>query len=203
MLSGGRRLTIASWNIAAINNNPFEYWITYKENPAYEDLMIQVEKFLDAPGDRDVKVNQVFTEDMFTKLDSRLTGVGWKSVRPYWEADFQDRRIVSGFMKVGACFHGWTDFGFLFLACLCACSNKLLVCFHVCCFRISCWEASVSLPCLIVLRIPSMWRAVRVKSTDRLSSICMLAICRLWTSGGVPGRSSCLTTNYASKEKRE
>jgi hypothetical protein len=107
MLSAGRRLSVATWNIAAINNNPFEYWITYKENPAYEDLMIQVEKFLDAPGDKDVKINQVFTEDMFTKLDSRLTGVGWKSVRSYWEEDFQDRRIVSGFMKVGVCMDGW------------------------------------------------------------------------------------------------
>jgi hypothetical protein len=107
MLSAGKRLSIATWNIAAINNNPFEYWITYKEEPAYEELMIQVEKFLDAPGDKDVKVNQVFTEDMFTKLDSRLTGVGWKSVRSYWEADFQNRRIVSGFMKVGVLL--WID----------------------------------------------------------------------------------------------
>mmetsp|Transcript_39140 Transcript_39140/g.60276 ORF Transcript_39140/g.60276 Transcript_39140/m.60276 type:complete len:579 (-) Transcript_39140:95-1831(-) len=99
MIAAGRRLSVATWNIAAINNNPFEYWITYKQNPEYEKLMINIEKFLEDPGDKDVKVNQVFTEDMFSKLDTRLTGVGWKSVRSYWEADFRDRTIVSDFLK--------------------------------------------------------------------------------------------------------
>jgi hypothetical protein len=100
MLASGRRLAVTTWNIAAINNNPFEYWITFKQNPEYEKLMINVENFLENPGDKDVKVNQVFTEEMFTKLDSRLTGVGWTSVRSYWESDFQNRNIISGFMKV-------------------------------------------------------------------------------------------------------
>ena len=36
MIASGRKLTAATFNIAAINNNPFEYWITYNENPAYE-----------------------------------------------------------------------------------------------------------------------------------------------------------------------
>ena len=108
MTVAGRRLSIATWNIAAINNNPFEYWITYKQNPEYEKLMINIESFLESPGDKDVKVNQVFTEDMFSSLDKRLTGVGWTSVRNYWESDFRDRTIVSGFLKV--CY-----FCFLFL----------------------------------------------------------------------------------------
>mmetsp|Transcript_16733 Transcript_16733/g.45899 ORF Transcript_16733/g.45899 Transcript_16733/m.45899 type:complete len:514 (-) Transcript_16733:133-1674(-) len=101
MISAGRKLAVTTWNIAAINNNPFEYWITYKENPEYEKLMINIENFLENPGDKDVPVKEVFTEEMFTKLDSRMTGVGWKSVRSYWESDFQDRRIVSGFLKDG------------------------------------------------------------------------------------------------------
>jgi hypothetical protein len=99
MIAAGRKLAVTTWNIAAINNNPFEYWITYKENPKYEELMINIEKFLEEPGDKDVPVNKVFTEEMFTKLDSRLTGIGWTSVRSYWEKDFQNRKIVSGFMK--------------------------------------------------------------------------------------------------------
>mmetsp|Transcript_34118 Transcript_34118/g.82060 ORF Transcript_34118/g.82060 Transcript_34118/m.82060 type:complete len:721 (+) Transcript_34118:677-2839(+) len=99
MIASGRRLAVTTWNIAAINNNPFEYWITYKENPDYEQLMIDIEKFLEEPADKDVAVKDVFTEDMFTKLDTRLTGVGWTSVRSYWESDFQNRKIVSGFMK--------------------------------------------------------------------------------------------------------
>ena len=100
MVQAGRRLTVATWNIAAINNNPFEYWITMKENPAYEQLMVNVEQFLENPGDKDVPVSQVFTEDMFAKLDSQLTKVGWTSVKPYWDGDFKDRKIVSQFMKV-------------------------------------------------------------------------------------------------------
>jgi hypothetical protein len=99
MILAGRQLAVTTWNIAAINNNPFEYWITYKENPEYEKLMINIEKFIDNPGEKDVPVNQVFTEEMFTKLDSRLTGVGWTSVRSYWESDFQNRKIISGFVK--------------------------------------------------------------------------------------------------------
>ncbi|KAG7368448.1 hypothetical protein IV203_031191 [Nitzschia inconspicua] len=99
MIAAGRKLAVTTWNIAAINNNPFEYWITYKENPAYEALMINIEKFLEEPGDKDVPVKQVFTEEMFNNLDTRLTGVGWTSVRNYWEADFQNRKIVSGFLK--------------------------------------------------------------------------------------------------------
>ena len=99
MASAGRKLAVTTWNIAAINNNPFEYWITYKENPEYEKLMINIENFLENPGDKDIPVKDVFTEDMFTELDNRLTGVGWVSVRSYWEEDFQNRKIVSGFMK--------------------------------------------------------------------------------------------------------
>ena len=107
MISSGRRLAVTTWNIAAINNNPFEYWITYKENPAYEQLMIDIESFLESPSgdERDIPVSQVFTEEMFTKLDARFSNpnVGWTSVRSYWESDFQHRKIISGFMKVRRC----------------------------------------------------------------------------------------------------
>lgn len=99
-LLSGKRIQIATWNIAAINNNPFEYWITYKENPAYEELMLKVEQFLEAPGDKDVLVPHVFTNKMFDELDKRLTGTAdWKSVRSYWDDDFSKRKIIDGFMK--------------------------------------------------------------------------------------------------------
>lgn len=111
MIASGRRLAVTTWNIAAINNNPFEYWITYKENPDYENLMINIELFLETPGDKDVPVKEVFTEDMFSKLDARLTGVGWTSVRSYWESDFQNRKIVSGFLKVRPCERNFMDDG--------------------------------------------------------------------------------------------
>lgn len=64
--------------------------------------MSNVEEFLERPGDRDVSVLQVFTQDMFDQLEKRMLDVGWESVRSYWENDFRDRKIVSGFMKVGS-----------------------------------------------------------------------------------------------------
>lgn len=38
---------------------------------------------------------------MFTSLESRMDAVGWNKVRSYWEDDFQNRKIISGFMKDG------------------------------------------------------------------------------------------------------
>jgi hypothetical protein len=97
-----RRLQISTWNIAAINNNPFEYWITAKDNPHYDKLMLDVENFIINPGDNDVPVSDVFTQGMFDQLDKRLTETaGWKSVRSYWDDDFSKRKIVAGFMKDG------------------------------------------------------------------------------------------------------
>ncbi len=100
MASTKRRLQIASWNIAAINNNPFEYWITYDENENYEKIMSDIEAFLEQPGEKDVLVSEVFTEEMFSELEKRMTEVGWQSVRSYYESDYMNRKIVSGFMKV-------------------------------------------------------------------------------------------------------
>lgn len=99
MRTAARKLHITTWNIAAINNNPFEYWITYEGNPAYDQLMLNVEQFLESPGDKDVPVSQVFTDDMFTELDAKFVEVGWSSVKPYWDTDFKNRKIVSEFMK--------------------------------------------------------------------------------------------------------
>lgn len=95
-----RQLQIATWNIAAINNNPFEYWITYDENPEYERIMTSIEEFLENPGEKDVSVSDVFTEDMFTRLEKRMDGVGWDNVRSFWDGDFKNRKIITGFMKV-------------------------------------------------------------------------------------------------------
>jgi hypothetical protein len=98
MRTAGRKLHLSTWNIAAINNNPFEYWITYKDN-VYEDLMVKIEHFIENPGDKDVPVSQVFTEEMFSELNQKLTDVGWTSVQSYWDNDFKNRKIVSQFLK--------------------------------------------------------------------------------------------------------
>ncbi|KAL7478756.1 hypothetical protein ACHAW6_004512 [Cyclotella cf. meneghiniana] len=36
---------------------------------------------------------------MFGQLEKRMNAVGWDSVRSYWDGDFKNRKIVSGFMK--------------------------------------------------------------------------------------------------------
>lgn len=99
MAAAKRTLQVSTWNIAAINNNPFEYWITYDENPDYEKIMSDIETFLDNPGNKDVPVSDVFTNEMFSELEKRMDGVGWDNVRSYWDSDFKDRKIISGFMK--------------------------------------------------------------------------------------------------------
>lgn len=86
---------------AAINNNPFEYWITHKD-PAYNTLMEGVQAFIDSPGAHDVAVKELFSEAMFADLCKLLTehGIaGVEGTRSLWESDYSKRLIVSGFLK--------------------------------------------------------------------------------------------------------
>lgn len=100
--SGARGLSVATWNVAAINNNPFEYWITMKGHPAYNKMMVDVENFIENPGSEDVAVNEVFTDAMYDSLEQYMGGAGFKDlpkVRKFWEDDFKSRPIITGFMK--------------------------------------------------------------------------------------------------------
>jgi hypothetical protein len=103
MRNNGRTMTVATWNIAAINNNPFEYWLTMADNPDYEALMTSVEKFIESPEDNDIPVHKVFTDAMFDKLQTRMKAVGWSDVdivrTEYWKKDYRNRKIVSQFLK--------------------------------------------------------------------------------------------------------
>ncbi len=69
------KLRLVTWNMAAINNNPFEYWITH-DDPVYTRLMEDVSAFIQAPGDKDVPVHQVFTDAMFDELCVAMTAAG-------------------------------------------------------------------------------------------------------------------------------
>lgn len=96
-----KEVHVVSWNVAAVNNNPFEYWITHHD-PAYNELMDGVQDFLDHPGERDVGVHEVFTDKMFNQLlcdmiDANISGL--KEVARLWRDDFSQRKIVSGFLK--------------------------------------------------------------------------------------------------------
>jgi len=96
-----KALTVATWNIAAINNNPFEYWI-HSEDEAYNKLMSDVQAFISEPGDKDVRVKEVFTDAMWDELKEKMKGAGWAGVDDVddlWQDDYRRRKIVSGFLK--------------------------------------------------------------------------------------------------------
>lgn len=110
----GTPLNVATWNIAAINNNPFEYWITYSgaEARQHEQLMAGMEGFIENPGNRDVAASSIFTEAMFVELMDEIQNVrgpSWNSIdfkRKYWSAagstgglNLKTRNIISDFMK--------------------------------------------------------------------------------------------------------
>lgn len=95
------QLSVATWNLAAINNNPFEYWISHSDG-SYKELMDQVERFIDAPGDRDVAVAEVFPAPLFQELLSLMKAEGWQGlekVTALWESDFSKRKVISGVLK--------------------------------------------------------------------------------------------------------
>jgi len=104
------KLKTATWNIAAVNNNPFEYWITH-EDEAYNTLMQGVQSFIDQPDlhssgearlvSQDVPVSQVFTPKMWAELKALMTAQGWDvaATEQLWASDFSQRKIISGFMK--------------------------------------------------------------------------------------------------------
>ena len=91
-----------TWNMAAINNNPFEYWIT-TDDVEYNNLMKAVSDFIQTPSaDKDVSVYNVITEDMFKKLTEKMTAVGWTGideVKTRWDNEYKNRTIITGFIK--------------------------------------------------------------------------------------------------------
>ena len=102
--NSNKTLRALTWNMAAINNNPFEYWIT-NEDPAYNKLMMDVSEFIDKPGARDIAVSAVFTPVMFQALMSSMKKVGWSGldeVEQRWNSEYKDRKIISGFIKDSA-----------------------------------------------------------------------------------------------------
>ena len=100
--SRGRLMSLStlSWNIAAVNNNPFEYFLTHPD-PKYISLMEGVEGFIETPGERDVAVGSVFTQAMYDDLAKRMEAQGWDvaPVAAVWSSDLSQRTIIGGFLK--------------------------------------------------------------------------------------------------------
>ena len=96
-------LRVLTWNMAAINNNPFEYWISH-DDPVYNKLMADVSAFIKTPGDKDVPVSTVFSDDMFAELKTEMVAAGWDGVdqvEELWKTDYRKRKIISEFVQDG------------------------------------------------------------------------------------------------------
>jgi len=104
LAASASRLKVVTWNVAAINNNPFEYWVSYP-NPAYNTLMASVERFIQNPGADDVAVKKIFP--WYDDLERLMLASGLVSaadaaqVREIWDKDISQRAIVTGFLKDG------------------------------------------------------------------------------------------------------
>eukprot|EP00277_Geminigera_cryophila_P024310 CAMPEP_0179467202 /NCGR_PEP_ID=MMETSP0799-20121207/48387_1 /TAXON_ID=46947 /ORGANISM="Geminigera cryophila, Strain CCMP2564" /LENGTH=466 /DNA_ID=CAMNT_0021272487 /DNA_START=73 /DNA_END=1472 /DNA_ORIENTATION=- len=92
---------VATWNIASVNNNPFEYWVSHPD-PAYNELMEGVQDFIDNPGQRDVSIEDVLDVSMVGQLFADLRHHDVQhvdEVESMWKTDYSQRTIIAGFLK--------------------------------------------------------------------------------------------------------
>jgi|MDSW01.1.fsa_nt_gb hypothetical protein len=90
------KLRVATWNVAAVNNNPFEYYVDH-DDPAYFRMLRCVEELIDSPGDRDVMLGTLINDAMFADLCRELEIARFAHVdaaRECWARDLKKRRCV-------------------------------------------------------------------------------------------------------------
>lgn len=97
-------LTTLTWNIAAINNNPFEYWITY-EDPNYNDFMLEVQRLIERPGQRQKVLSSILDDASLRELTTLMkTTTTWSAsdvdqAGRVWREEYRDRLSVDEFLK--------------------------------------------------------------------------------------------------------
>jgi hypothetical protein len=92
--------SVVTWNIASINNNPFEYWVTHHD-PEYNSLMKSVQELIDRPGQRDVQLGQIFSNDMVSELmdDMKVNNLeGVDTIWSMWTEDYSRRKCIQDFL---------------------------------------------------------------------------------------------------------
>ena len=91
---------VSSWNIAAINNNPFEFWISYSDS-TYDDMMQAVETFI-SDQQNDLTIQELFSNDMFLELKyefEELDVHGLPALEEIWKLDFSQRFCFKEFLQ--------------------------------------------------------------------------------------------------------
>ncbi|KAH9249474.1 hypothetical protein BASA81_012836 [Batrachochytrium salamandrivorans] len=97
-------LLVTTWNIAAINNNPFEYHIDWPEDPRYAKLMTGVQDFMSSP-EQDIAIEQVFSDNKYDELselmhrEMNLSREVLQQVKDLRWSSLKKKKIVSGFLK--------------------------------------------------------------------------------------------------------
>ena len=103
LLSANRRpeINVATWNIAAPNNNPFEFWSTH-HNQDYDNLMSALQRCFDCPLEMNVPIEQIFSHSMYEELKKELTGQGKEELEMLdfiWVSDLSKRKAITEFLK--------------------------------------------------------------------------------------------------------
>ena len=102
-------LRAMTWNVAAINNNPFEYWIEHPD-PAYNEMMAAVGAMIADPAsfpEVDRPLGELFTDEMWQELKVCIISIGVPAadiarVESIWWKDLKGRKIVSEFLMDGS-----------------------------------------------------------------------------------------------------
>jgi len=98
---GPGSLRVTTWNIAAINNNPFEYWIS-SDDPSYESTMTAVQNFIKSPGQNDVTVGTIITSKLLAEMRRGMKAHNIPEVDAAireFKTNYKNRRIISDFLK--------------------------------------------------------------------------------------------------------
>jgi hypothetical protein len=95
-----QELTVLSWNISAVNTNPFEYWVTH-DDPTYLELMARVEVLIHEPGTSDVKLENIFSHDRFQELRQEMERHNIEhiqEVEQLWLNEYREKFAIKQFL---------------------------------------------------------------------------------------------------------
>ena len=99
-MPSNQALTTLSWNISAVNTNPFEYWITH-DDPKYLELMARVEALIHNPGSSDVKLQNIFSQRMFQELRDEMIKHNIShvdEVEKLWMIEYKEKFAIKQFL---------------------------------------------------------------------------------------------------------
>ena len=86
--------------MAAINNNPFEFWV-HCPDEQYNEFMNRVEDIMQTT-DKDFNIIDIFTDERFNDLEEEMCRAGVEgslALRKFWISEYRGRTAIGGFLK--------------------------------------------------------------------------------------------------------